>query len=182
MTTEKCPTCGTECNIEWYGLELVENTGDETLASKSYTPLAIPLHREQGEGSKSQLTGMRKDMEMALQREMMYDKALRDLCHLKKWKDEHGKDSHYEQFQPEAWAYAFDVINTFGAHPHYTPVSKYLSVTPSPQPEQAGEKQKALPHWKIVEMWEKLSFDHEGEKIMTIDLFILGVKSLTQKL
>lgn len=83
--------------------------------------VAIPLHREQGEGSKSQLTGMRKDMEMALQREIMYDKALRDLCHLKKWKDEHGKDNHYEQFQPEAWAYAFSIIEMFGAHPDYAP-------------------------------------------------------------
>ena len=33
-----CPTCGTLCNITWSGLDLVENTGDETLATKNYTP------------------------------------------------------------------------------------------------------------------------------------------------
>lgn len=37
-TPEPCPTCGTLCNIEWSGLELVENTGDETLATKNYVP------------------------------------------------------------------------------------------------------------------------------------------------
>ncbi len=35
---ENCPTCGTLCSVEWKGLDLVENTGDETLASKQYTP------------------------------------------------------------------------------------------------------------------------------------------------
>lgn len=35
---EECPTCGTLCNVTWSGLDLVENTGDETLASKCYTP------------------------------------------------------------------------------------------------------------------------------------------------
>ena len=33
-----CPTCGTLCNITWSGLDLVENTGDETLATKNYVP------------------------------------------------------------------------------------------------------------------------------------------------
>jgi hypothetical protein len=37
--TANCPTCGTICNVQWHGLDLVENTGDETLASKSYTPV-----------------------------------------------------------------------------------------------------------------------------------------------
>jgi hypothetical protein len=38
-TIQKCPTCGTDCHIEWSGLELVENTGDETLATKTYKPI-----------------------------------------------------------------------------------------------------------------------------------------------
>lgn len=32
----QCPTCGAPCKKQWHGLELVELTGDETLASKSY--------------------------------------------------------------------------------------------------------------------------------------------------
>lgn len=50
---EKCPTCGTQCDVTWQGLELVENTGDETLASKSYKPEHDPeflmntLHMDQ---------------------------------------------------------------------------------------------------------------------------------------
>lgn len=35
---EQCPTCGTLCNITWSGIDLVENSGDETLATKVYTP------------------------------------------------------------------------------------------------------------------------------------------------
>lgn len=50
-------------------------------------------------------------------------KALSHLCHLKKWKDEHGKDSHYEQFQPEAWAYAFDVLESLNEINPTPPVS-----------------------------------------------------------
>jgi hypothetical protein len=38
---ENCPTCRTECLAQWYGLELVENTGDETLASKGYEPSSL---------------------------------------------------------------------------------------------------------------------------------------------
>lgn len=34
-----CPECGSPCRIEWSGLELVENTGDETLATKHYRPV-----------------------------------------------------------------------------------------------------------------------------------------------
>lgn len=33
---EKCPTCGAPANFEWSGLDLVAESGDETLASKSY--------------------------------------------------------------------------------------------------------------------------------------------------
>lgn len=35
----KCPTCGTPCTTTWSGLELVDYTGDETLATKHYHPL-----------------------------------------------------------------------------------------------------------------------------------------------
>lgn len=38
-TGEQCPTCGTKCRIEWSGLDLVANSGDETLATKTYIPL-----------------------------------------------------------------------------------------------------------------------------------------------
>lgn len=31
-----CPTCGSECTTSWSGLELVENTGNETLAQMHY--------------------------------------------------------------------------------------------------------------------------------------------------
>lgn len=31
-----CPTCSAPCKISWSGLELVANTGDESLASKHY--------------------------------------------------------------------------------------------------------------------------------------------------
>lgn len=34
-----CPTCGTPCKIELGGLDLVENSGDETLATKRYVPV-----------------------------------------------------------------------------------------------------------------------------------------------
>lgn len=61
----------------------------------------------------SQFNGMKQDMDMALEREKMYEKALRNLCHLKRWKDEHGKDIHYERSQPEAWAYAFSLMERF---------------------------------------------------------------------
>lgn len=37
---EKCPTCGTECNVHWVGLENVEASGDETMANKKYEPIA----------------------------------------------------------------------------------------------------------------------------------------------
>lgn len=33
---EKCPTCGGDCTMSWSGLDLVSNTGDETLAQKHY--------------------------------------------------------------------------------------------------------------------------------------------------
>lgn len=35
----KCPECGGPCTMEWSGLDLVANTGDETLASKYYTAI-----------------------------------------------------------------------------------------------------------------------------------------------
>ena len=38
---EKCPCCGTQCEVKWYGLELVAESGDETLASKSYKPVEV---------------------------------------------------------------------------------------------------------------------------------------------
>lgn len=38
QTPELCPTCGTLCNVTLFGLELVGNTGDETLATKNYIP------------------------------------------------------------------------------------------------------------------------------------------------
>lgn len=38
QTPVPCPTCGTLCNISWARLDLVANTGDETLATKCYTP------------------------------------------------------------------------------------------------------------------------------------------------
>lgn len=41
---DKCPTCGGNVNVSWSGLELVQNTGDETLASKHYT--TIPSFNE----------------------------------------------------------------------------------------------------------------------------------------
>ena len=31
-----CPECGAPCTLSWSGLDLVENTGDETLATKHY--------------------------------------------------------------------------------------------------------------------------------------------------
>ena len=33
---EKCPTCGAPSETQWYGLDLVAESGDETLASKGY--------------------------------------------------------------------------------------------------------------------------------------------------
>lgn len=33
---DECPTCGAASTMSWSGLELVENSGDETLASKHY--------------------------------------------------------------------------------------------------------------------------------------------------
>lgn len=114
--------------------------------------------------SKSQLDGMRKDMGMALQREIMYDKALRNLCHLKKWKDAHGKDNHYEQFQPEAWAYAFSIINQFSPHPDYAPPAASSpegskedasrnKVQLSNITEQTGIELGWLLIWEQIEIW-----------------------------
>lgn len=34
---ENCPTCGAPCDVTWLGLDFVETTGDETLASKEHT-------------------------------------------------------------------------------------------------------------------------------------------------
>ena len=36
---ERCPTCNAPVTVSWAGLELVENTGDETLATKCYSYL-----------------------------------------------------------------------------------------------------------------------------------------------
>jgi len=36
MIKQKCPTCGAPTEMKWSGLELVEQSGDETLASKFY--------------------------------------------------------------------------------------------------------------------------------------------------
>lgn len=36
MKTEKCPTCGAPAKMTWSGLDLVAETGDETLAQKHY--------------------------------------------------------------------------------------------------------------------------------------------------
>lgn len=36
MKHDKCPTCGAPVTFEWQGLELVAESGDETLASKVY--------------------------------------------------------------------------------------------------------------------------------------------------
>lgn len=33
---EQCPACGAPCTTSWIGLDLVENTGDETLAHRVY--------------------------------------------------------------------------------------------------------------------------------------------------
>jgi hypothetical protein len=33
---EKCPTCGAPAKMTWSGLDLVAESGDETLASKHY--------------------------------------------------------------------------------------------------------------------------------------------------
>lgn len=41
MNFQKCPECGGPCKMEWSGLDLVSNTGDETLASKHYISLAV---------------------------------------------------------------------------------------------------------------------------------------------
>jgi len=37
MSTDKCPTCNAPVKISWSGLDLVEQTGDENLATKHYT-------------------------------------------------------------------------------------------------------------------------------------------------
>jgi hypothetical protein len=39
----QCPECGTLCKIEFSGLDLVANTGDETLATKNYIPISLDL-------------------------------------------------------------------------------------------------------------------------------------------
>lgn len=36
MNTDKCPTCGAPAKMTWSGLDLVAESGDETLASKHY--------------------------------------------------------------------------------------------------------------------------------------------------
>ena len=36
MNTTKCPTCNAPSKMTWSGLDLVAETGDETLASKHY--------------------------------------------------------------------------------------------------------------------------------------------------
>lgn len=44
MKHDKCPTCGAPATFEWQGLELVAESGDETLASKvyKYAPASTP--------------------------------------------------------------------------------------------------------------------------------------------
>lgn len=37
----KCPTCGGDAVFSWSGLDLVANTGDETLASKTYESISL---------------------------------------------------------------------------------------------------------------------------------------------
>lgn len=44
--TQPCPTCGTECTTSWAGLDLVANTGDETLATKCYHPFTPPEYSQ----------------------------------------------------------------------------------------------------------------------------------------
>lgn len=39
-----CPECGGPCTMTWSGLELVENTGDETLATKHYHSKAPDMY------------------------------------------------------------------------------------------------------------------------------------------
>lgn len=36
MNTDKCPTCNAPAKMTWSGLDLVAESGDETLASKHY--------------------------------------------------------------------------------------------------------------------------------------------------
>jgi hypothetical protein len=42
---ENCPNCGALCTISWSGLDLVENTGDETLATKNYHNVSNDLEK-----------------------------------------------------------------------------------------------------------------------------------------
>lgn len=37
--------------------------------------------------------------------------ALQKLVELKHWKDEHGKDEHYEECKPKAWEKAENVLS-----------------------------------------------------------------------
>jgi hypothetical protein len=53
---EKCPTCGTLCEVKWHGLDLVAESGDETLASKSYKPYELPTEEEIKERFYKELT------------------------------------------------------------------------------------------------------------------------------
>ena len=49
MTTEtlcKCPTCGGDAMMGWSGLELVANSGDETLATQYYKSVSLDVGAE----------------------------------------------------------------------------------------------------------------------------------------
>ena len=69
---EPCPTCGTLCQITWAGLELVENTGDETLATKCYNPLPS---FEEIEGLQEENRELKKGRIMLLLNEGTEDEA-----------------------------------------------------------------------------------------------------------
>ena len=48
-------------------------------------------------------------------------RAVRNLVALKDWKDQHGKDEHYEQFQPEAWVHVREALK-----PYQSPVKETI--------------------------------------------------------
>lgn len=62
--TTPCPTCGSPCTISWSGLDMVENSGDETLATKNYHPLPSyeEIEREQLEQQNRELKEKLRDV------------------------------------------------------------------------------------------------------------------------
>lgn len=89
-----CPTCGTPCEIHWSGLEFVEASGDETLATKHHVPIAYSTsmlkrseeiklilmgleYQRELEHEKARLTGKPYDIKEEARKRLVVKRALR---------------------------------------------------------------------------------------------------------